>query len=100
MKSASVGCGYWLAPSHPYSEDRALCSVLQLFGLGPSTLHCPVQDPLYISIPYNLTMFTHILHMCLCVIIISLHSDSDYNKQTTYVLTDFFSTAGAHAVYS
>ena len=45
-------------------------------------------------------MFTHILHMCLCVIIISLHSDSDYNKQTTYVLTDFFSTAGAHAVYS
>ena len=33
-------------------------------------------------------MFIHILfHVCLCVIVLSLRSDSDYNKEATYLLT-------------
>jgi len=33
-------------------------------------------------------VFIHILfHVCLCVIVLSLRSDSDYNKEATYLLT-------------
>ena len=33
-------------------------------------------------------MFIHILfHVCICVIVLSLRSDSDYNKEATYLLT-------------
>ena len=33
-------------------------------------------------------MFIHILfYVCLCVIVLSLRSDSDYNKEATYLLT-------------
>jgi len=33
-------------------------------------------------------VFIHILfHVCLCVIVLSLRSDSDYNKEATYLLS-------------
>ena len=33
-------------------------------------------------------VFIHILfHVCLCVTVLSLRSDSDYNKEATYLLT-------------
>ena len=39
-------------------------------------------------------VFIHILfHVCLCVIVLSLRSDSDYNKEATYLLTYLLSTA-------